>query len=65
MTDPAKRPRAVPCPTCNKPVPWSAASVYRPFCSDRCRLIDLGEWLGEEKRIAGETLPPTPEEWAD
>jgi endogenous inhibitor of DNA gyrase (YacG/DUF329 family) len=26
-----------------------------PFCSERCRLVDLGRWLGEEYRIAGET----------
>lgn len=45
----------VSCPTCHKPVPWSKeASPWRPFCSERCRLIDLGEWLCEEKRIPGE-----------
>ena len=60
-----KPPRSVPCPTCGKPVPWSEASPWRPFCSERCRLIDLGEWLGEEKRIAGEPLPPSPDEWTD
>lgn len=57
--------KSVACPTCGKTVPWSAASPWRPFCSERCRLIDLGEWLGEEKRIPGEDLPPAPEEWAD
>ncbi|MGO9037375.1 MAG: DNA gyrase inhibitor YacG [Steroidobacteraceae bacterium] len=44
----------VKCPTCGRPVEWSAASAYRPFCSDRCRLIDLGAWLDEKHRIAGE-----------
>ncbi len=39
------------CPTCKKPVSWVPESKYRPFCSDRCRLIDLGEWLAEENRI--------------
>jgi len=45
----------VKCPTCKRPVEWSAASVYRPFCSDRCRLIDLGAWLSEKHRIPDES----------
>jgi endogenous inhibitor of DNA gyrase (YacG/DUF329 family) len=44
----------VKCPTCGRPVEWSEGSVYRPFCSDRCRLIDLGAWLDERHRIPGE-----------
>lgn len=43
----------VNCPTCEKEVVWSVESKYRPFCSERCQLIDLGEWANEEKRIAG------------
>ena len=34
----------VKCPTCGKPVPWGKESPYRPFCSERCKLIDLGQW---------------------
>ena len=49
----------VKCPTCGKPVVWGPQSPSRPFCSDRCRLIDLGEWANEEKAIPGEELPPT------
>ena len=45
----------VKCPTCRRPVEWSAASVYRPFCSDRCRLIDLGAWFDEKHRIPDES----------
>jgi endogenous inhibitor of DNA gyrase (YacG/DUF329 family) len=41
----------VKCPTCKRPVEWSAESAYRPFCSERCRLIDLGAWFGERHRI--------------
>ena len=47
----------VRCPTCEKPVEWGPQSAFRPFCSERCRLIDLGEWANEEKVIAGEELP--------
>ena len=42
---------SVNCPTCRRPVPWTPASEYRPFCSDRCRLIDLGAWLTEQRAI--------------
>lgn len=44
----------VKCPTCKRAVEWSEAAVYRPFCSDRCRLIDLGAWLDEKHAIPGE-----------
>jgi endogenous inhibitor of DNA gyrase (YacG/DUF329 family) len=57
-----KAPPNVICPSCGKAVPWSPASHWRPFCSERCKLIDLGEWLDEGHRIsepAGrEPLPP-------
>ncbi len=51
-------PTTVNCPTCETAVEWSAASTYRPFCSERCKLIDLGEWVSENHRIPGEELPP-------
>ncbi|MCO6545401.1 MAG: DNA gyrase inhibitor YacG [Gilliamella sp.] len=41
----------VKCPTCQKEVKWSQTSLYRPFCSKRCQLIDLGDWATEEYRI--------------
>jgi uncharacterized protein len=47
----------VKCPTCKRPVQWSPDSVYRPFCSDRCRLVDLGAWFGEKHRIPDESAP--------
>jgi endogenous inhibitor of DNA gyrase (YacG/DUF329 family) len=46
----------VACPTCGAPVEWSSASPARPFCSERCKLIDLGAWASEEHVIAGEPL---------
>ena len=42
----------VKCPTCDTEVVWGPESPFRPFCSDRCRLIDLGEWATESRRIA-------------
>ena len=43
----------VSCPTCRREIDWSQ-SPFRPFCSERCRLIDLGAWLTEKHVIAGE-----------
>ena len=37
------KPMTVDCPTCGTAVEWAPASAFRPFCSDRCKLIDLGE----------------------
>lgn len=49
-------PLIVKCPTCQRAVEWTSEQRFKPFCSERCRLIDLGEWVMEEKRIAGESL---------
>lgn len=45
---------SVKCPTCGRSLEWSAASPSRPFCSERCRLLDLGAWLTEQHAIPGE-----------
>lgn len=44
----------VKCPTCNKNVDWNENSEWKPFCSERCKLIDLGAWFTEERGIAGD-----------
>ena len=49
-------PTEVKCPTCQKQVEWTTTNKYRPFCSERCKLIDLGEWASEGHRIAGNSL---------
>jgi len=49
-------PISLQCPTCKKTVLWNDTFPFRPFCSDRCRLIDLGEWASENHRIAGDSL---------
>ena len=45
----------VPCPICHKSVEWSEKSPFRPFCSKRCQLIELGEWASEERAISAGT----------
>jgi endogenous inhibitor of DNA gyrase (YacG/DUF329 family) len=49
--------RAVRCPTCRRETPWEG-NPHRPFCSDRCRVLDLAAWADERYRIAGEPVPP-------
>lgn len=44
----------VKCPTCNKSVLWTKEARFRPFCSHRCRMIDLGDWVTEGHKIPGE-----------
>ena len=44
----------VPCPICGKPSPPRAAGNRAfPFCSPRCKLLDLGKWLDEDYRVPG------------
>ncbi|CAN5147243.1 DNA gyrase inhibitor YacG [soil metagenome] len=43
----------VRCPTCDTAVEWTAASKFRPFCSDRCKQIDLGAWASDAYTIPG------------
>ena len=51
----------VKCPTCQREIDWSH-SPFRPFCSERCRLIDLGAWLTEKNSIPGEPAPDEAEQ---
>jgi endogenous inhibitor of DNA gyrase (YacG/DUF329 family) len=41
----------VSCPRCGAPVEWRPENRYRPFCSERCKLLDLGAWANEEYRV--------------
>ncbi|ODC02865.1 hypothetical protein BFW38_04160 [Terasakiispira papahanaumokuakeensis] len=46
--------RLVACPTCRQSIAWTTDNPNRPFCSERCRMIDLGAWAAEDHRIPGE-----------
>jgi uncharacterized protein len=50
----------VRCPTCSRELEWSEEFPWRPFCSERCKMVDLGAWFAEERAIAGEPAE-TPE----
>lgn len=43
----------VKCPTCEARTPWTEDNAFRPFCSERCKLIDLGAWASERYVVAG------------
>jgi len=47
----------VACPSCGQPVEWKPENAFRPFCSKRCKLIDLGEWANERYRVPAEEGP--------
>jgi endogenous inhibitor of DNA gyrase (YacG/DUF329 family) len=53
----------ITCPTCDKKDTWTPVNFFRPFCSERCKLIDLGEWASESHRIPSDEIqPPSDEE---
>jgi hypothetical protein len=51
--------QTVSCPTCGDPVTWTKEQRWRPFCSERCKLIDLGAWFDESNRIPGDNETPS------
>lgn len=50
--------RQVPCPSCRQPALFAPGNPWRPFCSQRCRQMDLGAWASESFRVPG---PPAAE----
>jgi len=54
-------PRQVACPRCGIQADYAPENRWRPFCSDRCRLIDLGQWASEAYRVPATLTPQDPE----
>ena len=46
-----KSPRIVLCPHCGAEVEWKDENRFRPFCSERCKMVDLGAWANEQYRV--------------
>jgi endogenous inhibitor of DNA gyrase (YacG/DUF329 family) len=44
----------VRCPTCQRELAWSEQFPWRPFCSERCKMVDLGAWFAETRGIAAD-----------
>jgi len=53
----------IKCPECGRLAEWSRDNPFRPFCSERCKMVDLGEWATGNRYIPGEQM--TPEEEAE
>jgi len=53
------KPRVVNCPQCGIPTPYSPLNEFRPFCSERCKMIDLGRWAAEDYRVPGAPIDET------
>ncbi len=58
----ANKTLTVKCPNCHKAVEWHEHEPFKPFCSERCKLIDLGDWAMENNAIAGESVLTNVEE---
>jgi endogenous inhibitor of DNA gyrase (YacG/DUF329 family) len=54
----------VSCPHCKTEVIWSPESLFRPFCSERCKIIDLGDWADEKHKIPTDLLE-NPDDFLD
>lgn len=57
MTAPQMPVRTIRCPACGGPSRYASDNAHRPFCSERCRNLDLGAWASESYRVA--STPPT------
>jgi len=53
--------RFVSCPRCAAKVAWRTENRYRPFCSERCKLFDLGDWATEKYRVPVEENKDAPD----
>jgi endogenous inhibitor of DNA gyrase (YacG/DUF329 family) len=54
--------KTVSCPRCGAPTPYSPENKWRPFCSERCKIIDLGAWAAESYRVTADEQRPPEEE---
>lgn len=51
------KPRTIACPQCGATVEWTPVARWRPFCSERCKLIDFGGWASEAYRVPTAEAP--------
>lgn len=51
--------KQINCPTCGKANTWTTENTAKPFCSERCKLIDLGAWADEKFKVPGEPANPS------
>jgi len=54
--------KTITCPHCNKKDTWKKENPFKPFCSERCKLIDLGAWASEDYKVPTEDKPQDADE---
>ena len=54
--------KTVSCPRCGAPTRYAPENKWRPFCSERCKMIDLGAWAAESYRVPAEDPRPADDE---
>lgn len=52
----------IKCPLCGQKKTWRTDNPFKPFCSERCKWIDLGEWASEKRKIEGNEALSSDEE---
>ena len=57
-------PKVVVCPACNGKSIYAVSNPFRPFCSQRCKTVDLGAWASEDFRMPVD-IPPDDEVYGD
>lgn len=57
MADAQNLVRQVRCPACGGPSIFGSSNAYRPFCSERCKNLDLGAWANEQFRVEADAPP--------
>jgi uncharacterized protein len=57
MTPPSMETKIVRCPACSGDSVYASGNAYRPFCSERCKNMDLGAWASESFRLPTEAPP--------
>jgi len=60
----AAKPRLVRCPACGGESVYAPSNPYRPFCSERCKNMDLGAWASENFRVPEKDDPASPDDFA-
>jgi hypothetical protein len=65
VTASSSPPRTIACPSCGEATVFAPSNRWRPFCSERCRLTDLGAWASEAYRIPAKPGDDAPQSGAE
>lgn len=57
--------KTIPCPQCKEPLTWDKNNPFRPFCTERCKMLDLGDWASEKNSIPAENPTEDFQNWPE